>query len=155
MSQGDPARIMTTTRRPTMDDELFFKNYNQGWTAPSDDTSSTPLPNIFCQYHKAILRTLDQQRTYGETSSISVVAQQLLRNLPPAALTQNIRVGTSTSCGCTCGQHVRDDLREFLSDLDRAAGNAEAPTQQRGLPANSPLNGRRATTQLEIRSLQH
>jgi hypothetical protein len=78
----------------------------------ADPPSAYPL-NTTCPVHAVVL-CLQQPQASPESER----AHNLLAWMPPVSLTDEIRMGTSLSCGCTCGQGTRNDIRAFVHDVD-------------------------------------
>lgn len=95
-------------------DGFSIRFFNQGLAAPPPMNAvySTP-PNVDCPYHAAVLR-LNNTRPMPEGTQHS----RRLEYTPPSSLSHNVRLGTSASCGCTCGHITRDDIRDFVRELD-------------------------------------
>lgn len=45
----------------------------------------------------------------------------MLANMPPLGLTTRCRLGTSKSCGCTCGAVFQDDMTRELDGMIEAS----------------------------------
>jgi hypothetical protein len=86
---------------------------NQGCAILPQDVPSTHSLNVNCPFHASIMR-MEQPASWPT----SYLTREMLANMPPAGLTQSFRVGTSSSCGCTCGQGGRQDLQKFDQDVE-------------------------------------
>ncbi|KAF1846949.1 uncharacterized protein K460DRAFT_329789 [Cucurbitaria berberidis CBS 394.84] len=111
-------------------DSLSIKYLNQGLVvSPTNTIHSTPL-NVNCPYHSAILQLAP---THPKPEGSKPL--QRLECMPPAGFSQDFRVGTSASGGCTCGHMIRADMvdisRELEAIVEQSANKATVTTPNR------------------------
>lgn len=103
-------------------DAFSITFYDQGLRPPPPVPTQTALPPITCPYH---VHVLQPQSVLNVPSGVHPT--QRLEYTPisglPVGLSQNCRVGTSASAGCTCIHNPRVDVRGFTGDVDAAIRN--------------------------------
>jgi hypothetical protein len=73
--------------------------------------------NFNCPYHSKLLRIpVPQSNQDGIPHSITM-DYSMLADMPPVGLTARCRLGTSKSCGCTCGAAIQDDMTRELDGM--------------------------------------
>jgi hypothetical protein len=102
--------------------------YDQGCAHLAQQTTYAHPLNTNCPFHAAIMR-IDLHLP----SSEPYFTQEALARMPPVGLTHCCRVGTSLSCGCTCGQSSRIDIQNFVKDVEGIIRNPCASTQMQDL----------------------
>jgi hypothetical protein len=110
--------------RPTNDDLLFIiSDHQRDALRQADIPPAHPL-NTACPVHAVVLYP-KQPPALPET----IRGHNLLAWMPPIGLTAQFQVGTSSSCGCTCGQGTRKDIQDFVRDVDRTLPTSVATTK--------------------------
>ncbi|KAH8698235.1 hypothetical protein GQ44DRAFT_84173 [Phaeosphaeriaceae sp. PMI808] len=102
----------------TQHNEFAIEFYNQGLSLPSAASTHTHAPNIHCPYHNPILCLPEFSSRSEAPVRLSRRDSNLLSWMPPLSLTQEYRIGTSTSCGCTCGQIMVNDYKKIERDIE-------------------------------------
>ncbi|KAF2022844.1 hypothetical protein EK21DRAFT_119335 [Setomelanomma holmii] len=106
-----------STRGHGHDDQFSIKYFDQGCQLASNGLSPA-APNTACPFHGTILDPGTLGAPPRQNQSTSATLYDLLAHMPPAAFTQNIRMGTSVSCGCTCTQAIAQNPGAFFCDID-------------------------------------
>lgn len=82
-------------------------------------------PTTECPHHAALLRLNPHHPVLTDPQAL-----HRLQYTPPVGLTQTVRMGTSASAGCTCGNAIRDDTQDIFRELDVMSGESETQPAQ-------------------------
>jgi hypothetical protein len=132
-TQHTPAPLFppTATTGRAQYDQFSIKYYDQGSPLPSQITPQALSFNAACPYHTVVLGPRTLQLTQEALQSASLLQQDLLARMPPVGFTQEWRVGTSTSCGCTCAQSSTQSFNQFARDVDATVRGSSIVVSQR------------------------
>lgn len=78
------------------------------------------LLNTNCPHHAVLLQLNPHHPVLSDPCDF-----RRLQYTPPIGLTQAVRIGTSTSSGCTCGKIKRDDMNDISRELDDIVGKSD------------------------------